>query len=622
MNQTKGNNQILSELFNSKITNLGFAINLVDKTIKFDDVIMKRNIIDQTVTYSGNFDDMVIYWTFEKLELGYIVTLSINSKNPINCISIDNLMFEVLLEENMKKWKVPMFGNNFINTGVKNVEDIIGCSLTSRATGIFEDMSKNGIMISQIIPLRHIFNCNVKMHDNKMLFSSSTNYPNDYFGKNIVSQSTWICDNCTPNEGMEFLSKSISKSKIRKKIIGWNSWDYYFTTVSHEDIIENIEFINGNNELKKYIEYIIIDDGWEYKWGEWENNHKFKNGMKYTADKIKENGFIPGIWTAPLQIDKFSYTALREYEMLVVDNYGDPFICLDTDNYLVDPTHPKGRKFISKLYKMLYEDGYRLFKVDFVNSVLDAKNFYNRDMGPYDVIRELFSIIRDSVSEESHILGCSLPAECGADIADSGRTGIDIHNCWTHVVWAVESLEWAHMYQNTIWNNDIDFLIVRGNDTSIERNTNVLNSKLNYHRLNKGSFDLIINRWRNGEDFNYYEAETWSNFVSLSGGNIILSDRLSKLNTKGLDIIINALRNQSKSCIKPYFQKGDMRASLWKSDEHIMLINWENKDKNFSIHLGLKDDTALISNKSFHFKNGYIHTKLRPHESIILFIQN
>ncbi len=603
--------------FKKIISRMGFLIHLEKQILHSKDIKLKSEREGNSTVFTGMKDGISIRWIFTPCALGFLVQLELKSDKPIGCKQMDSF-YRVDCKNNMADWAVPMFGNRVEHSGIKTVSDLHDEGFACRATGVFEDLSKKGAMVAQVIPLKFIFNSRAAKTDDKLVFSAETVLTPAYSSaKKVSSQLAWFCEDCTPREGMDFLRSMLPKSTITKpKSVGWNSWDYYFSTVSHDDIMENVNFIAGDSELAGEIKYIAIDDGWQHNWGEWVPNYKFAKGMKYTADEIAKKGFIPGIWTSPVHANPLSYPALRTPDMLVPDSYGDPKPCREGGDFMIDPTHPRGREFIYNLFKGLYNDGFRLFKVDYVSSLLKAEYFYDKTAGPYDAIIELFKIIRDAVTFESIVIGCSLPVECGADHAESARIAIDIHNCWPHVEWVIDSLQYAYQYQNTIWRNDLDFIVVRGGDTSVERETNVLNPIKNYQAAHK--YDgTHLGRWRNGDDFNYYEAETWANFVALSGGNIFLSDRLTKLNHRGMSLIKEALRYKKEEGMVPTFLKGDVRATLWTSCDTVMIVNWNDYDDTKVISIDL-DGFDIRSKKQFTYKDKQLAVMLKAHESIVL----
>ena len=94
---------------------------------------------------------------------------------------------------------------------------------------------------------------------------------------------------------------------------GWNSWDYYRWTVTEDDVLENAEFIAHDPVLSRHVRRIIVDDGWQYAYGEWEANSLFPHGMKWLAGRIRKLGMEPGLWVAPNIIDLHSLFQTPEW---------------------------------------------------------------------------------------------------------------------------------------------------------------------------------------------------------------------------------------------------------------------------------------------------------------------
>jgi hypothetical protein len=379
-------------------------------------------------------------------------------------------------------------------------------------------------------------------------------------------------------------------------------------------VIENMQVIRADPALSRAVRYVVVDEGWEHLNGEWFPNYKFPGGLEHLAHEIARRGFVPGIWTSPVMVNTTSKTALRDYQMLVRDQYGDPEVVYG--HYLVDPTHPQGAAFLRELYTRLYRAGFRFFKVDYVDALLQAGRFHDPTKGPYEVLRDLFALIRACVTERSHILGCSLPQECGPGCADSLRSGIDIHNQWTHVEWAADYMQLGYWWHERIAVADPDFLIVRGRDTSPDAETNVLNPKAHHPDPP---------RWRRGPVFTLDEARTWATLVHMSGGSVFLSDRLCALNDAGREVIAEALHPIGIASRPLDLGEGE-RASLWFAQGdvcHLAVINWTDQPQTRTIDLAawgiVAPDTLreVWSGKTLHVRDGRLTTSLAPHASAL-----
>lgn len=361
------------------------------------------------------------------------------------------------------------------------------------------------------------------------------------------------------------------------------------------------------------LKYIVIDDGWQKDWGEWRENDKFACGLKAVANDIKNAGFIPGIWMTPVGI-RDSVSLFREHTDWLCRDEKGAFL-QKMGLYYLDPTHPDAKQFILDNYRYQYEAGYRLFKMDYVSPLLHVKSFHDSDATPYGVLAELVRQVQECTGPDAVILGCSLPLECGADIAPSMRLGLDIHNHFSHVAAIARSISWSSVYNNRTTRVDPDFLIVRGEETANEPITwcdGVRNEYFAVPRAQQTDTDRFKLVWRHGDQFNAQEAETWANLVAISGGNIFLSDRMSVLNARGIQIIANAFRLAGES-LRPVYIEDDYRVpSLWLGDRAMLIINWENIPRTISVS-GINFE--LTSDKPFTRKNDTVTVTLLPHES-------
>jgi len=610
---------------NQYIKKVDFAIHTPDKIFTSDDFEFEFEQKDNLICFSGENKELSVKWIFESLKKGVSVSLVVEQKEKISITRTDNFIVEVDKTKVKDDMVVPHLGSaKFGFAGNKLVSEM-SPQTDVRITGLLENISSKGFMIAEILPLKFLYKIRIINKDDVIRFEPFTKFTEHYYNAPALeSQKTWFCDECTVSEGMEALKDLLPKrKKYVPRAYGWNSWDYYFASVSHEDIMENLDFIKNDKVLSENIKYITIDDGWQHLWGEWVENHKFKNGMKYTADKIKEAGFVPGIWVAPIQIVPHCDAALWHSDMLLKGDDGDPYFGTLTNQFNVDPTHPEGKKHIEKIFKKLYNDGYRLFKIDFLcqfssdddfKDNIQAKRFYDKNAGPYDALRELFRIIRECVTDESHIIGCSLPVECGADLVDSARISIDMHNWQSCTEKVADSMEWAYIYHGTVWNNDVDFLVVRGSETSLEaKTTNDIASRKDYR---PGSPDKTC-------DFNYIQARTWTNLVMISGGNVFLSDKLTALNEKGLELLHTAVSYKSESPARPVYLENELRASLWVSEDAALVINWSGEEKSFSVPSELFPfDVAnakdIYTKENIKFTGGNLKITLAPYDSLMM----
>jgi hypothetical protein len=491
-------------------------------------------------------------------------------------------------------------------------------------TGLFYGSQKPCLFLGTQLPQNNIHNYQVTALDRDTVqISGTTEFTvGQSMNARLQSETTLVYEGLTPLKAMERYAEhlpDLQGDHLADPMVGWNSWDYYFTTVSSQAVRENLEFIKNDPQLKETLKAVVVDDGWETCVGEWYANHRFPEGLKGLAELIKSYGLIPGIWTNGAQTESLCEPALRHPEYYILDEFGIPFTV--DGKQVIDPTHPAAQAFITDTYTRLYEAGFRIFKVDFISTILEGKRFYDKNCGPYEAVRRLIATIRKAVGPDSHIVGCSFPAECGPGVVDSSRISIDIHNHWPHVLWIMEFMQ-ARFWQNEkLFRCDPDMLVVRGSQTSLEEETNVFNP---WNLVPPGK-NRFASRWRRGPVFNALEAQTWANLVVFAGGDIMLGDRLSMLNEQGLELVYTHLQPHIHAAVP--VDLGDREVSEIWYDRHtrsVLMVNTEDRARKMELSFevyGIPAPEIVTCDKAFTYECGTFSAYLEPHESAVLNLQ-
>lgn len=439
-----------------------------------------------------------------------------------------------------------------------------------------------------------------------------TEYPADFKGK-FRSETVVFSD----EESVSALKKfAATNEKEFEKPIGWSTWDYYFTDINEQCVKENVDFIAADKILSKKVRYIAIDDGWEQSEGFWREGATFPSGLESVAEYIKGKGFKAGIWTCPVRINTLCPTVMRRNAFLLKDEYGDPIIY--DGYYVLDPTHPDGEKFIRETFSYLRLYGFEFYKIDFIGHILAGERFYDKTAGHYDAIRRLLEIIRETVGN-SHIMGCNMPYGVGYGYVDSRRVGLDIHNTYGHIVKCSEIFLPQFAAHDKIYHNDLDYLVVRGEETSYKDEYNVLNPTKGFWKMHKPQGFV----WRCGNDFTYNEAKIWCALQLVSGSSLFLGDRLSKLNGAGLDLIYKTMENADFISGEPdgIFEKP--LPSVWKKENAVAVFNFTDSEKTFCI-TALKDKKYkdVFSERVLSPNSGNAVIKLEPHDCVYMVVKN
>lgn len=415
-----------------------------------------------------------------------------------------------------------------------------------------------------------------------------------------------------------------SGKKVLRHDHGWNSWDYYRWTITEEEVLKNAEFIKNDPVLCKYIKRITIDDGWQYCYGEWDANPLFPNGMKYLAEKLTEMGFEPGLWIAPTIIEPHCRLAQVNSEMMAMGVSGNPCIayeCMRRYGFVLDPTREDSQKWLHDLFARYVDMGYKFFKLDFLAQTQKAKKFFDKNVPRGEIMGKIVAPIREATKNKAKILGCNYSFEAGDTLVDSVRTSGDIHSDWNCIKSNAPSIAARFWMQDSLWDNDPDFALCRGPETSDDPAINDLKPCLVGVNPESSKEDVPLAN----ESFSsatLEEAQVLLGLVVISGGCINLSDNLCRLNEAGLDLLRRTVAAERGKAGIPLDLFKEANPGLWiqeiSNGYRIMLINWSEEEQTLSLELNKHgidcgEITDFWTDEIIEITNSKIERKIAPH---------
>lgn len=582
-----------------------------DSTVYLPLSKMKKSVCGSEISFSANVNGSFVDCKITSGKKYDIMSASVRTDRPLGLERIDFPVFQV--EPPFHTDRILFFGNNMCHCTHRYPCEIgDGVEYAADCTGLFPSLDTNGMALAAVAPFTNTVGAGVRKIDGKFEFFAKTEFTKGKMEeKELSSERFFLSERISIDELYDLYRSYLPESHFpMPRLVGWNTWDYYLNRVTPEDIFENVEVLSKMPFADK-LNYIVIDDGWQKEWGEWVENEKFACGLETVADKIKKCGFLPGIWASPLLMKECCEGFADRSHWFCRDEKGE-YLRSEGRTCLIDPTVPDAHEFILDIYRRLYRHGFRLFKIDYLSPLLSVKSFCDKTATPYSALRQLICDVQAVTGEDAVILGCSLPVQCGADIAPSMRIGVDIHNHFSHVKWIAEILSWTWMYNNKTTRIDPDFLVVRGLETANE--PLIWEGTPNYtapkRMCDMSDAEFFRSRWRQGDQFNAVEAETWSYLVAISGGNIFLSDRMSVLNGQGISIIQKAMDASREECRPVYLESDTRLPSLWLAEGELLLINWEDIPVTKVINVSGK----LNSDKPFELKDDKLTVTLLPHE--------
>ena len=411
---------------------------------------------------------------------------------------------------------------------------------------------------------------------------------------------------------------------------GWNSWDYYRWTVTEDDVLENAEFIARDPVLSKHVRRIIVDDGWQYAYGEWEANSLFPHGMKYLAGRIRKLGLEPGLWVAPIVIDLHSRIAQLHPEMLTRSVGGLPapsWAIMNRRVFLLDPTVESSQQFIREMFTRFLSWGYRYFKLDFLGSLTSARRFADRSVPPGKLMELSIGTARQAVGSKGILLGCNYLFNGGPALADLVRVGSDIHAGWKNIKSNAVSVAARCWANKKLWVNDPDFALCRSMDTADDPDMQKLLACTVFIDPDDPATDHPFARFVPvNDDVRRPQMEVLLSIVLMNGGAVTLSDRMTRLNESGLDLARRTVAAESGETAIPLDLFCSDVPSYWfqrlKRGYRALLINWEDtpQERVFDLaELGLKNVRAVNfwNDRSVRVKNGRIEQVLAPHTCLL-----
>jgi alpha-galactosidase len=222
--------------------------------------------------------------------------------------------------------------------------------------------------------------------------------------------------------------------------IGWTSWYYYYTKISEEIALKNLNNFKQNQIPLKIFQ---IDDGYQTRVGDWLSvNKKFPSGMKFLADEIKSAGYQAGLWLAPLSAEKKSQLVKDHPDWLVKNEDGSPYRIgvnplWSMAFYALDIYHPEVRVYIKNVFQTVCREwGYDIVKLDFLyGACMVPRNGKSRAT----IMADAMELLREAIGDDKIILGCGIPLGSAMGTTDYCRIGADVH-----LTWEIGALKWCN----------------------------------------------------------------------------------------------------------------------------------------------------------------------------------
>ena len=236
----------------------------------------------------------------------------------------------------------------------------------------------------------------------------------------------------------------------KEPVYGINDWYFTYGNNSEKLISEHTELMVPMAEGLENRPFSVIDAGWFQKspslkndccWGENMNTPNSKFGdMGRLAEKIRQTGMRPGIWTRPLCGSNKDPDSLKL-----------PLIKgREKNKPVLDPTIPENLERIKNYFKLYNQWSYELVKFDFTSFDIFGKwgfamikdgsmtsagwSMNDTSITNAEIVLNLYQTIR-AAAGETYLIGCNTFGHLAAGIFELNRIGDDTSgNDWERTV--------------------------------------------------------------------------------------------------------------------------------------------------------------------------------------------
>jgi alpha-galactosidase len=143
--------------------------------------------------------------------------------------------------------------------------------------------------------------------------------------------------------------------------MGWWSWTAHYFRLNEGIALTNAHWLAQHLKSLGY-QFFHIDEGYQYARGEYTtlDSTLFPNGMAALELKVRGEGLILGIWTAPFQVADRSWLYENHRDWLVHNAKGEPIRIGQVDGkdrlFVIDPTNPDAQEYVRKTYSTLVNE--------------------------------------------------------------------------------------------------------------------------------------------------------------------------------------------------------------------------------------------------------------------------
>jgi alpha-galactosidase len=335
-------------------------------------------------------------------------------------------------------------------------------------------------------------------------------------------------------------------------VIGWNSWYGLYNNISEPLVLESLAGVSAVVQKEHLpMSAFVIDSGFTSEPGDWlTTDYSFPGGMTPVIQKVREAGFTPGLWIAPLLVGNRSRlyrdhpdwvikSRLTSRPMLLFAFYGENRLghARSEEYYVLDVTNPAALDYLKTVFRTWRRDwGVAIFKIDATIFGLDwgpqDVNYFEPGLTRIEVWQRFARTVREEIGPDAIWMASGQPLFASVGIADTMRIAGDVGVQWEGAAAAqslVRDLPLRNFTNYLLWQVDPDPVLLRDQ----------------FHYLTDT------------------EVRSLTYFSAMSGGVMMTSDNLAELSSDRLELWKSVLSTDKLSARYPLLGRENSAYALY-----------------------------------------------------------
>src|SRR6266699_1289757 len=372
--------------------------------------------------------------------------------------------------------------------------------------------------------------------------------------------------------------------------MGWWSWTAYYFGLNEGAALTNAHWLAQHLKSLGY-QFFHIDEGYQYARGEYAtpDSTLFPNGMAALERRIRSEGLIPGVWTAPFQVADRSWIYENHRDWLVHNAKGDPIRIGQVGGkdrlFVLDTTNPGAQEYLRQTYSTLINEwniGY--IKLDFMEDTAVEGFFYRPNTAALEAQKIGLQIIRQAVGEQVLLDKDGSPMLNPVGIVDTGRISLDTGHTFEATRDAAPGIAARYYMNRNFFVSDPDAFCV--------------------------STQIVTDQpWHGGKvPLTVDEAKASVALSAVAGGMYEIGDdlpalgadpeRLALVQNRDMIEMIKLGRASKPVDLMSYSPEDDQPSIFWLEEDHrqgmLTIFNWTDQRHSHSVVVDLPPHSARV----------------------------